>query len=337
MIIRVDPAVLKQCSGNISGVGNNINLTGQGVVGLSRSAPSYNGQFGPRVQAIGMEALTRSQGLSAQMNDHSTKLQVRAQAFEAADMGGVSAFIFSDPAFSNPNNLLVFGRFPDSSIEKYMCLGAASSAPSKFWTGGLVLDKWWEKWEAEKTLGFIGKSKKLPIFGETRGRPYKNEKGEKLKLNFPVWEGRACSTGEDPVRLGGVPINFAAGALAVGLGTGFDSKGRLYGGLNIEGTLAEANTSGTLLGDKNLGLGGSAGIQVGHADAFAGYKDGTVGAEIGVDLVRAEGTLGGNFAGKNVGVTGSIGIGFKLGFKIGKDTKIALGPFEIGFHIGEAL
>jgi len=85
--IRVDPSVLRQSSKNISGVGTNLSQVGQSALGKASGAPSYDGQFGPRVQAIGYEALSRAQGLSGKMSTYSGQLQSRAQAFEAADMG----------------------------------------------------------------------------------------------------------------------------------------------------------------------------------------------------------------------------------------------------------
>ena len=59
MLIRVDPVILKQNSGSISGIGSNVNSSGQSASGIAQGAPSYDGQFGPRVQAIGHEALAR--------------------------------------------------------------------------------------------------------------------------------------------------------------------------------------------------------------------------------------------------------------------------------------
>lgn len=120
MRIRVDPTILRQSSGNISGVGNNITQTGQSVLGVSRNAPSYNGQFGPRVQAIGQEAFARAQGISSRLNNCSYTLQNKAQMFEAADMVGVVGFVpitttFS--AWSGSTNLT-------SQVSSYFSLGS---------------------------------------------------------------------------------------------------------------------------------------------------------------------------------------------------------------------
>jgi len=92
MLIRVDPVILKQNSGSISGIGSSINSSGQGASGIAQGAPSYDGQFGPRVQAIGHEALARAQGLLNEMNSISSQLQSKAQAFDAADRAGAAGF-----------------------------------------------------------------------------------------------------------------------------------------------------------------------------------------------------------------------------------------------------
>jgi hypothetical protein len=92
MLIRVDPVILKQNSGSISGIGSNVNNSGQSASSSAQGAPSYDGQFGPRVQAIGHEALARAQGLLNNMNNLSSQLLNKAQAFEAADMAGVAGF-----------------------------------------------------------------------------------------------------------------------------------------------------------------------------------------------------------------------------------------------------
>jgi hypothetical protein len=92
MLIRVDPAILKQNSGLISSIGSNINNSGQTVSGMAQGAPSYDGQFAPRLQATGFEALSRTQGFFNQMNDLSDWLHSKAQAFEAADMAGGKGF-----------------------------------------------------------------------------------------------------------------------------------------------------------------------------------------------------------------------------------------------------
>jgi surface antigen len=92
MIIRVDPVILKQNSGSISGIGGSVNNSGQSASSVAQGAPSYDGQFGPRVQAIGHEALARAQGLLSNLNNLSSQLLNKAQAFEAADMVGIAGF-----------------------------------------------------------------------------------------------------------------------------------------------------------------------------------------------------------------------------------------------------
>lgn len=56
--IRVIPEDLFDRCNHVTGVCESINLSGNCVLEASKSAPSYNGQFGPIVRAIGSEALT---------------------------------------------------------------------------------------------------------------------------------------------------------------------------------------------------------------------------------------------------------------------------------------
>jgi len=50
-----------------------------------QSAPSYDGQFGPRVASIGHEALARARGLADRLTERSLQLRNKADAFQAVD------------------------------------------------------------------------------------------------------------------------------------------------------------------------------------------------------------------------------------------------------------
>jgi hypothetical protein len=123
MLIRVDPSILLQNSGSIAVIGSDVNTTGQASASLAQGAPSYDGQFGPRVQAIGNEALARAQGLFSQMTSLSSQLQSRAQAFTAADTAGIAGFsnISSAPQALGPWSWL--NGLPIDKINIYIWLG----------------------------------------------------------------------------------------------------------------------------------------------------------------------------------------------------------------------
>ncbi len=93
---------------------------------------------------------------------------------------------------------------------------------------------------------------------------------------------------------------------------------------------------GTMVGDQDLGWTGGVDVKVLQAKAFAGYYDGSVGAEAGVNLASIKGETGVNVAGVNVGVNAEIGLKLELGLTIGKNTKVKLGPFSFGISFGGA-
>ncbi|MEO6062596.1 MAG: WXG100 family type VII secretion target [Thermoflexales bacterium] len=93
---------------------------------------------------------------------------------------------------------------------------------------------------------------------------------------------------------------------------------------------------GTMVGDQDLGWTGGVDVKVLQAKAFAGYYDGSVGAEAGINLASIKGETGVNIAGANVGVNAEIGLKLELGLTIGKNTKVKLGPFSFGISFGGA-
>jgi len=274
------------------------------------------------------------------MNNQAGTLQSRAHGFEAADSFGVTSFANSsqdssllkqDPSFLGT----LLQNIPESELIKYLQLGAIAFPG----TGIALLLASLIPIEYNRKA-FIGQQN---IFHYIDGS-YKiigDKDDDLLELNIAGWKDTVWEK-DIPLAhttLGGVPANLTASAAlltaSAGLGVGLDAHGKPFIGGEAEVTLAEGDITGEL-GDKNFGVAASGQIEVGNADAFVGYKDGKVGAEIGVDLVKVEGTAGLNVAGANVGVTAGVGIGFKLGFNIGKSTKIELGPFELGLSIGEA-
>jgi hypothetical protein len=58
---------------------------------LAAGAPSYDGQFGPQVQAIGAEAAWRLRAVSSLLTDREAFLATKADAFDAADHAVISS------------------------------------------------------------------------------------------------------------------------------------------------------------------------------------------------------------------------------------------------------
>lgn len=106
------------------------------------------------------------------------------------------------------------------------------------------------------------------------------------------------------------------------------AAGEAYGG--------RVKVEGAMVGDRDLGWTGGVEAKALSASGFVGYQDGSVGGKVGVNLISAKAETGVNVAGWNVGVSGEIGLKLELGFQVGKKTEIKLGPFSVGFNIGDA-
>jgi hypothetical protein len=99
---------------------------------------------------------------------------------------------------------------------------------------------------------------------------------------------------------------------------------------------ARVKVEGAMVGDKDLGWTGGAEVKALQGKAFAGYQDGSVGLEAGVNLVSGKLETGVNVAGVNVGVNAEIGLKLELGLSVGKNTKVKLGPISFGISFGGA-
>jgi WXG100 family type VII secretion target len=147
-------------------------------------------------------------------------------------------------------------------------------------------------------------------------------------------------------------VDLFSGALKSGEFFGGYGKGELGGGLagiglkKVDGKwllggaaevyAARAKVEGTMVGDQDLGWTGGVDVKVLQGKAFAGYYDGSVGAEAGVNLASIKGETGVNIAGANVGVNAEIGFKLELGLTVGKNTKVKLGPISFGISFGGA-
>jgi len=125
-----------------------------------------------------------------------------------------------------------------------------------------------------------------------------------------------------------------AGTGAAGIRFGKDDNGKFTAGAYASASVLEAAANGRI-GSKKWGATGGVSGKALSADAFAGYKDGTIGASIGGTLASAKGEVGTNIAGANVSVNGEIGLKLEAGISIGKNTQVKLGPVSFGFSFGK--
>ena len=92
MKIRVDPDLLLSNSKRIINISSEIKHISETVRNAANSAPSYNGQFGPKVKSIGKTAYSDGMKNSDFLKSASSDLSVRAQRFSNTD----SKSIFGD-------------------------------------------------------------------------------------------------------------------------------------------------------------------------------------------------------------------------------------------------
>ena len=83
--IRVDPSLLRHAAREIAQVAQELRSAGSQVQQTSQRAPGYDGQFGPQVASLGVEASARALAEADRLTEASAWLVARAEAFEAAD------------------------------------------------------------------------------------------------------------------------------------------------------------------------------------------------------------------------------------------------------------
>lgn len=81
MIIRVNPDQLLSSSKSINNISSEIKHISEAVRNTANSAPSYNGQFGPKVKSIGNDAYSSGSRYSSALNSSSSDLSIRANKF----------------------------------------------------------------------------------------------------------------------------------------------------------------------------------------------------------------------------------------------------------------
>jgi len=89
-VIRVDPAVLEDHASRIEDRAESLRAIGREAYRATQFAPSYDGQFGAQVQAIGAEAWSRMSAQADRLEDLTERLRAKACEFAAADQLSVA-------------------------------------------------------------------------------------------------------------------------------------------------------------------------------------------------------------------------------------------------------
>lgn len=90
--IRVDPAGLRAAAKELQTNASNLRSLGEAVRRAAGSAPSYDGQFGPKARSLAEQAAARLSADASRLEELSQSLVERAAAFESADMASAAAF-----------------------------------------------------------------------------------------------------------------------------------------------------------------------------------------------------------------------------------------------------
>ena len=169
MIIQVDPSLLQSNAHQIQGIGGKISSLVKDLMSVTEGAPSYDGQFGPKVAAIGNEANARGRTLSNALSSLGEKLNSKGIEFANVDnavilgfdgaTSGALGWLETSFASDEYNNLLGF-------LKKYLSLGNLANGngtdlslgglfamilgTGQMWSGwtffGMERPSWWPGW-----------------------------------------------------------------------------------------------------------------------------------------------------------------------------------------------
>jgi len=177
--IRVDPANLRQTTQQLSGIADRLRALGNEAHQATFNAPSYEGQFGPKARAMGMEAEARLRAQADRLIALSEELESRAAAFEAVDQETLTAFerltqllqgwIEQAKPILTPYTQIAL--FPWQKVERHLRLGYLIEEPgdengegedeewSPPWWAPLMIslsEGWDRAVDATQDLSFIG-------------------------------------------------------------------------------------------------------------------------------------------------------------------------------------
>jgi len=170
-LIRVNPDSLKQSAETLKSLSGMMLKASDCFWGSANNAPSYEGQFGLLVHAIGLTALVQAKKNASQLNTFSGSLFTRASAFQSADSagvmglkkGGILPWMFIDGAFLAYLSML--SGLSAASILRLIGLGMLGAGNNRYgnpvngvfgWISGVWND-------------FFGKNKETETYIEETG------------------------------------------------------------------------------------------------------------------------------------------------------------------------
>jgi len=166
--IRVTPSLLLEAAHELQRISEVVEDVGGQVKAATDRAPSYEGQFGPKVKPLGLDAMIRSQKLAQNLSALAEVLRNKGEEFESADLVGVEglAGILSKFATWLPSDrLLHLVEFPRDYLTRLFNLSAMLNLDNREsidedwkppWYGPIVIElaKFWT-WYDQKINRFV--------------------------------------------------------------------------------------------------------------------------------------------------------------------------------------
>lgn len=158
--IRIDPSHLRDVAQQLDAIADRVRSLGNEANEITLDTPSYDGQFGPKARALGMEAEARLIEQSRRLSSLSEELVVRAAAFEAVDRETLTAFdqltevlqSWMDQARLILSPLVLITNFPWHLISRHLRLGNLIEDPGEGGNGGDE-DEWSPPWWSSIMVG----------------------------------------------------------------------------------------------------------------------------------------------------------------------------------------
>jgi hypothetical protein len=159
-VIRIDPSYLRYIAQQLSGIADHLRSLGVEAQQITLNTPSYDGQFGPKARALGMEANARLSEQARRFKSLSEELIVKAATFEAVDRETLSAFDRLTETLQDWMNqaglilspLVLITHFPWHIINRYLRLGNLIEDPGDGGNGGDD-DEWSPPWWSSLMVG----------------------------------------------------------------------------------------------------------------------------------------------------------------------------------------
>ena len=300
--IKVDPPILQSSGQGIQSEGQNISSAGGKVLGAAEGAPSYDGQFGPRVSAIGQEAYAKLGSSGNQLDDIGARVSSKGLEFQAVD----------DASLADMGNVVTFPPFDLTGPISYTS-GMFTDPTTSILQLGNLIDTAGNDWN--QVMNFIY-------------APH-------ILKPTALWD---YETPTEDTGFGGItPLKLSLDRVSAGEGEGgFEGDGiwAEYQDVNAE--------TNWWAGNKNFGLTGTGTVKVGDVGGYDGYYDREFGVGVNADAASVEGDVGFNIAGYNIGLSGKFSLGFDLGVgtEISAPVGLLIGlplSASVGLHFGPAI